>query len=58
MSRRWHPESDEERLPRDAALLVQIVAALNDRARLPLLDAFDAWNVARPVPLETPWPPA
>jgi len=37
-------------------LLTALVAALNDRANLPALDAFSEWRNQPPVPLATPWP--
>jgi len=48
-----------DRLPAaDTGLLGRVVEALNHRARLPALAAFDAWNAAPAVPLEAPWPDA
>jgi proteasome accessory factor A len=42
----------------DAELFIQAVEALNDRAHLASLDAFEVWNAAPAVPLEVPWPDA
>ena len=36
--------------------LTALVAALNDRAKLPDLDRFPAWRNQPPAPLDAPWP--
>jgi hypothetical protein len=45
-----------ERIPGEAALLLDIVGTLNDHVHLPALDAFEIWRTTRPVPLDVPWP--
>ena len=40
----------------NAEFLTALVAALNDRAKLPDLDRFPEWRDQSPVPLDAPWP--
>jgi tetratricopeptide (TPR) repeat protein len=40
----------------DFEFLRALVAAFNDRARLPALDRFPTWKNQVPVPLDVPWP--
>ena len=40
----------------NAEFLTALVAALNDRAKLPDLDRFPAWRDQPPVPLDALWP--
>ena len=39
-----------------AEFLTALVAALNDRTKLPALESFPAWRGQTPLPIETPWP--
>lgn len=41
----------------DADLLADLAEVLNDRRRLPVLDAHERWVSAEPVALDHPWPP-
>ena len=41
---------------RPAEFLTALVAALNDRAKLPDLDRFPDWHDQPPLPLDAPWP--
>lgn len=40
----------------NAEVLTALIAALNDRAKLPDLDRFPEWRGQPPVPLDAPWP--
>jgi hypothetical protein len=40
----------------NAAFLTALVAALNDRAKLPDLDRFPEWRDQPPTPLDMQWP--
>ena len=40
----------------NAEFLTALVAALNDRAKLPDLDRFPEWRAQPPIPLDAPWP--
>jgi hypothetical protein len=42
--------------PGCAEFLTALVAAINDRARLPDLDRFPEWCSQPPLPLDTAWP--
>jgi len=42
--------------PGSADFLTALVAALNDRAKLPDLGRFAEWKNQPPDPLDTPWP--
>ena len=45
-----------ERLPAGSPeFLLALVDALNDRAKIPALDAFPEWRDQPPVPLDAPW---
>ena len=39
-----------------AEFLTALVAALNDRAKLPDLDRFPEWRDQPSIPLDAPWP--
>jgi hypothetical protein len=40
----------------DAELIVQMIKVIDHSARPDVLELFDAWTAASPVPLDTPWP--
>jgi len=42
--------------PGSAEFLAALVAAQNDRAKLPDLDRFPEWRDQPPLPLDAPWP--
>ena len=48
----WHVAAPLVR----AEFLTALVAALNDRTKLPALESFPAWRGQTPLPIETLWP--
>lgn len=48
----WKPKLGEHNMES----LTTLVAALNDRAKVSVLDSFPEWRNQPPVSLDTPWP--